>query len=82
LHEIAIKGGLDNKLSEELIKKLFFGTSLMANNSADFTKSRLEVTSKNGVTQSLTEKLQENESLKNLFNNAINNAIARSKELS
>ena len=81
--DIAIKNGLDPLLATNLVKKLFLGSALMTqNDDVDFKKSRLDVTSKNGVTQSLTDILQKDNSFKNLFNEAINNAIARSKELS
>lgn len=82
LAEIAVKNGLDENLSKKLIKKLFLGSAIMSNNSNDFAKSRKDVTSKKGVTQALIDSLQDNYSLKKIFNKAIDNAISRSKNLS
>ncbi len=66
----------------DLVKQLFFGSILMSLNSESFSDLRESVTSKGGTTEAALKILQEKSALKNTFKNAIESAIARSKELS
>ena len=82
IKNIAISNGLDQDIAEKLIKELFLGSALIAKNSnKTFNDLIKDVTSKEGVTQSLMDNLQKSDSLNNIFRNAINKAKERSKEL-
>ncbi len=80
--EIAIGCGISADKASELIKTLFLGSVLMSCNS-DLSSSQLveSVTSKAGTTAAALKILQEKSALKNLFKNAIDAAIERSKHL-
>ena len=79
--EIAVQISKEN--ADELVRKLFLGSSLMSQFAEDnFTKLRESVTSKNGTTASGLEILQKNSTLKNLIKKTISAAAKRSKELS
>ena len=81
--EIATNCGIKKSESENLVKKLFLGSSLMAEFSEkNFLQLRASVTSKNGTTASATKILQKNSALKNIFTKAIDAAIIRSQEIS
>jgi len=69
--------------SDELVKKLFLGSSLMsAFAEENFAQLRQSVTSKAGTTEAAIKTLQKNSALKNIFKKAISAAEKRSKELS
>ena len=75
--------GVTKEDSDALVKQLFLGSSLLSCNSEhDFKQLKENVTSKGGVTKAGIDVLEADDSLKNLFHDAINNANKRSKELS
>lgn len=81
--DIAFAQGIDQEKIHDLIRKLFLGSALMACNSdASFMELRESVTSKKGTTDAALQILQKDNALKNLFKDAINQAVQRSKELS
>lgn len=87
LEEIFTNILIENKISAEtskkIVKKLFLGSALMAqNHNADFSQLRESVTSKNGTTAAALEVLQNNNALEKLFKKAVSKAVKRSKELS
>ena len=80
--EIAISHGIAKDKASQLIQTLFLGSSLMSCNSdSNFSELRESVTSKAGTTEAALKILQKNSALKNLFEKAIDAAIARSKKL-
>lgn len=80
--EIALNFGIEEENANKLVKKLFLGSSLMSNFSKEnFTSLRESVTSKAGVTDSALKVLQKDNSLKNIFQEAIDAAVKRSKEI-
>ncbi len=81
--EIAKSLEIEEKKSINLVKKLFFGSSMMSQNSSiNFSQLRQSVTSKNGTTEAALEVLQKNDALKKLFAKAVLKAAKKSKELS
>ncbi len=81
--EIATNCGIKKNESENLVKKLFLGSSLMSEFSEKkFFQLRESVTSKNGTTAAASKILQKNSALKNIFTKAIDAAIIRSQEIS
>ncbi|MBM5783216.1 MAG: pyrroline-5-carboxylate reductase [Pelagibacterales bacterium] len=81
--KIAIKLGLDNEESAEIVKTLFLGTSLMSCNSdLNFAELKKSVTSKGGTTEAALEILENKKSLENLFEKAIEAAKTKSEILS
>jgi len=83
LSGITQKFDVSKKDSDDLVKQLFLGTSLLSCNSEhDFNQLKENVTSKGGVTKAGLDVLEDHDSLKTLFSNVIDNANKRSKELS
>ena len=81
--EIAIACGFKKDQAAHLIKKLFLGSVLMSEFSAEnFSTLRESVTSKKGTTDAAISVLQKNSALKNLLKKAVGAAIKRSNELS
>lgn len=81
--EIAVKYNIQKDLINDLVKNLFLGSALISKNAKkDFQSLRADVTSKKGVTESLIKSLNTDNSLKNIFNNAIKEAIDKSRQLS
>lgn len=81
--QLAIKAGFASSDAEELVKKLFLGSALMACNSdLNFLQLHKSVTSKKGTTEAALQVLQKDDAAKNLFSQAINQAINKSKDLS
>lgn len=80
--EIALSFGIEEENASKLVKKLFLGSALMSNFSKDnFTTLRESVTSKAGVTDAGLKVLRKDNSLKNIFVDAIDAAVTRSKEI-
>ena len=74
---------ISKEKSDELVKKLFLGSAMMAEFADEsFSSLRESVTSKKGTTESGLKILQQGSALKNLFKKAIKAAQNRSKELS
>lgn len=74
---------IDEKISSNLVKKLFLGSSILSNNSnLSFSDLRDSVTSKNGTTESALSILRKKNNLEKIFYKAIKMASKRSKELS
>lgn len=83
LKNILNNHNINEKDSENLVNKLFLGTSLMSNNiDKSFLQLKQDVTSKGGTTEAGLEILESKNELEKLFTKAINNAINKSKELS
>jgi len=81
--QIAQAHKISKEQSDELVKTLFLGSSLMScNANLNFTQLRESVTSKGGTTQAAIEVLQKNSALEKLFSDAISAANNRSKTLS
>ncbi len=81
--KIAQENQITQKQSEELVKTLFLGSSLMSRNSNfNFTQLRNSVTSKGGTTEAAINILQQNSRLEKIFNKAIRAAKNKSKILS
>ncbi len=81
--KIALKLGLDDEESAELVKTLFLGTSLMScNSNLNFTELKKSVTSKGGTTEAALKILENKKSLEDLFEKAINAAKTKSEILS
>jgi len=80
--QLTIKLGIDKNKSEQLIKKLFFGSSLMCDQqNQGFEDLRKSVTSDKGTTASAIQVLQKNQNLKKIFKKAFDAAMKRSDEL-
>ena len=91
LVNIAIKNGIKEEQAVRLVNHLFFGSSLMVEkyiaddaklNLQSLIELREQVTSKKGTTESAIAILTHNDQLKNIFIEAVDSAIARSKSLS
>ncbi len=81
--EIALQNKIGKNEAAPLIRQLFLGSVLMSCNSdLDFASLRESVTSKAGTTDAALKVLQKNSALKNIFKEAIDAAVSRSKELS
>ncbi len=81
--KIAQENQIPQKQSEELVKTLFLGSSLMSRNSGlNFTQLRNSVTSKGGTTEAAIDILQQDCGLEKIFTNAIKAAKNKSKILS
>ncbi len=81
LVEILEELNCPNQTAKDLVNQLFYGSILMSLNNNDFSKLKESVTSKAGTTEAALKVLGQNSQLKNIFKNAINSAITRSKEL-
>jgi len=80
--EIAIKLGIKKEQATKLVKKLFLGSSLMAEFSDEnFLQLRESVTSGGGTTEAAITILQKNSALKEILKKGINAAFAKSKTL-
>lgn len=91
LVNIATKNGIKEEQAVRLVNHLFFGSSLMVEkyiaddaklNLQSLIELREQVTSKKGTTESAIAILTQDNQLNNIFIEAIDSAIARSKELS
>jgi pyrroline-5-carboxylate reductase len=87
LYKISVDLGIDEHNSEELVKKLLLGSSMMANNMVssknhcNFKDLKNLVTSKKGTTEAAIKILEEKSALAKLFKSAIKKALKRSEEL-
>ncbi len=86
-YKISLDLGIDQNDSEELVKQLFLGSSLMtkhmisSENNFHFKDLKNLVTSKKGTTEAAITILEEKSVLEKLFKSAIKKALKRSKEL-
>lgn len=86
-YQISLHYGINSKDSEELVKKLFLGSSLMSDHMVsikdkfDFSNLKAMVTSKKGTTEAGLKILEDKSALEKLFKLAINKALKRSEEL-
>jgi pyrroline-5-carboxylate reductase len=86
-YKISIDLGIDEYNSKELVKKLFLGSAMMANNMVSsknnfsFKDLKNLVTSKKGTTEAAIKVLEEKSALEKLFESAIKKALKRSGEL-
>jgi pyrroline-5-carboxylate reductase len=87
LYKMSVDLGIDEHNSEELVKKLLLGSSMMAdnmvssNNHCNFKDLKHLVTSKKGTTEAAIKILEEKSALEKLFKSAIKKALKRSEEL-
>lgn len=81
--DLAISYKINKSEAADLVRKLFLGSALMSCNSdLNFAELRESVTSKGGTTAAALEVLQKNSALKNLFKEALTEAVKKSQELS
>jgi len=82
LSEAAAKAGLPGDMAAQLAVQTLAGAAALAEKNSDFAALQRDVTSLGGTTEAALNILRENDALKRLIAEAMDQAIARSKALS